>query len=88
MFLRYLAYFRGVLVAKVDGLSDSELRGSRLPSGWTPIELVKHLTYVEMRWLEWGFEGRDVDDPWGDSRDDRWYVDPDETAARRAGRVR
>jgi len=79
VFLRYLAYFRGVLVAKVDGLPDSELRSSRLPSGWTPVELVKHLTYVEMRWLEWGFEGKDVDDPWGDSRDHRWHVGQAET---------
>jgi hypothetical protein len=22
------------------------------------------LRYVELRWLEWGFEGRDVGDPW------------------------
>ena len=34
---------------------------------------------MERRWLEWGFEGRAVDDPWGDRRDGRWYVGPDET---------
>ena len=45
------------------------------PSGWSPLELVKHLTYVELRWLEWGFEGRPVDDPWGDHDGDRWQVD-------------
>ena len=33
-------------------LPSGELRRSRLPSGWTPLELLKHLTYVEMRWLE------------------------------------
>ena len=43
--------------------------------------MLKHLTYVEMRWLEWGFEGRDVPDPWGDGRDGRWYVAPEETLA-------
>ena len=69
---------------KLDGLPDGELRASRLPSGWTPIELLKHLTYVELRWLEWGFEGRDVVDPWGDSRDDRWYVAPGRDARRTA----
>ena len=79
VFLGYLDYFRSVLLHKVDGLSDSELRSSRLPSGWTPIELLKHLTYVELRWLEWGFEGRDVGDPWGDNREGRWYVAPDES---------
>jgi hypothetical protein len=34
---------------------------------------------VELRWLEWGFEGRDVPEPWADSRDGRWYVAPGET---------
>jgi uncharacterized damage-inducible protein DinB len=79
VFLTYLDYFRSQLVDKLQNLPDSELRSSRLPSGWAPIELLKHLTYVEMRWLEWGFEGRDVTDPWGDQRDDRWYVAPEET---------
>jgi hypothetical protein len=79
VFLGYLDYFRSVLLHKLDGLPDSELRSSRLPSGWTPIELLKHLTYVELRWLEWGFEGRDVGDPWGDNREGRWYVAPDES---------
>jgi len=79
VFLTYLDYFRSRLTDKLDGLPADELRTSRLPSGWTPIELLKHLTYVEMRWLEWGFEGRDVADPWGDTRDDRWYVAPEET---------
>ena len=79
VFLGYLDYFRSVLVSKLDGLPDGELRASRLPSGWTPIELLKHLTYVELRWLEWGFAGRNVVEPWGDNRDDRWYVAPGET---------
>ncbi|MGH8892144.1 MAG: DinB family protein [Actinomycetes bacterium] len=79
VFLGYLDYFRGVLVGKLGGLSESELRSSRLPSGWAPLELLKHLTYVERRWLEWGFAGRPVAQPWGDSRDGRWYVAPEES---------
>ena len=79
VFTRYLAYFRGQLAAKLRGLPAAELRSSRLPSGWTPLELVKHVTYVELRWLEWGFEGQDVADPWGDQREGRWYVAPGET---------
>jgi uncharacterized damage-inducible protein DinB len=79
VFLGYLEYFRSRLVSKLEGLPAGELRRSRLPSGWTPLELLKHLTHVEMRWLEWGFEGRDVPDPWADSRDGRWYVAPEET---------
>jgi uncharacterized damage-inducible protein DinB len=77
--LGYVAYFRSVVVAKLHGLSDGDLRGSRLPSGWAPLELLKHLTHVERRWLVWGFEGRPVADPWGDARDGRWYVAPEET---------
>ncbi len=75
--LGYLDYFRSLVVSKVQGLSDAQLRVSLLPSGWTVLELVKHLTYVEQRWLVWGFEGQPVARPWGDSQDSqdgRWYV--------------
>jgi uncharacterized damage-inducible protein DinB len=81
VFLGYLDYFRSRLVSKLDSLPGGELRSSRLPSGWAPIEMVKHLAQVERRWLEWGFEGRAVTDPWADSRDGRWYVAADETLA-------
>ncbi len=77
--LRYLDFFRDRLVSKLEGLPPGELRVSRLPSGWAPIELIKHLRYVELRWLEWGFEGRDQPDPWADERDGRWYVGDGET---------
>lgn len=79
VFARYLSYFRAQLAVRLRGLPADELRRSRLPSGWTPIDLLKHLTYVELRWLEWGFEGRDVADPWGDTREGRWHVAPEET---------
>jgi uncharacterized damage-inducible protein DinB len=81
VFLRYLDYFRSRLVSKLEGLPGGELRASRVPSGWTPIELIKHLTYVERRWLEWGFAGRDLPDVWGDSADGRWHAGPGETLA-------
>jgi uncharacterized damage-inducible protein DinB len=79
VFLRYLTYFRSRLVTKLAELPAGELRHSRLPSGWTPLQLLKHLQHVEMRWLEWGFEGRDVGDPWADGRDGRWHVAENET---------
>ena len=81
VFLRYLDFFRSRLVSKLQTLPDDELRRSRLPSGWTPLELAKHLRYDELRWLEWGFAGRDVGDPWADSEAGRWRVGPDETLA-------
>ncbi|WP_435207786.1 DUF664 domain-containing protein [Micromonospora sp. bgisy143] len=79
VFLRYLDYFRESVVAKVSALDEAEVRRSRLPSGWTPLELLTHLRHVELRWIEWGFEGRDVAEPWGDRRADRWYVAPEVT---------
>ena len=79
VFLRYLDYFRETVAAKTLTLPEDEARRSRLPSGWTPLELLKHLRYVELRWIEWGFQGRDVGDPWGDRRADRWYVESGET---------
>jgi uncharacterized damage-inducible protein DinB len=79
VFTRYLDYFRAQLAVRLRGLPAGELRRSRLASGWTPLELLKHLTFVELRWLEWGFEGRGVADPWGDQLDGRWHVGADET---------
>src|SRR5260370_19452678 len=79
VFLRYLDYFRSRLVSKLRELPTGELRNSRLPSGWTPLELLKHLRFMERRWLEWGFEGQPLADRWADRRDDRWYVSPDES---------
>ena len=71
----YLDYCRQTLLRKLDGLSEDELRRSRLPSGWTPLDLVRHLTYVERRWLCWGFAAEPVPDPWGDDGEDgRWHV--------------
>jgi uncharacterized protein DUF664 len=80
--LGYLDYFRSRVISKLGALPAGELRRSRLPSGWTPIELLRHLAYDELRWLEWRFEGRHVADPWADSRGSRggrWYVAADET---------
>ncbi len=77
--VRYLDYFRDRVGSKVEGLAEHEQRTSRLPSGWTPLQLLKHLTHVERRWLEWGFEGAAVAEPWADSRDGRWFVDDTES---------
>jgi uncharacterized damage-inducible protein DinB len=76
--IRYLDYFRDQVASRVEGLTEKEQRTSRLPSAWTPVQLVKHLTHVEQRWLEWGFEGAAIAEPWADSRDGRWFVDDTE----------
>ncbi|MGH3506892.1 MAG: DUF664 domain-containing protein [Nocardioidaceae bacterium] len=79
--LGYLDYFRSVVTDRLTGVDEAWLRESRLPSGWAPLELLKHLVYMEQRWLVWGFVGQDVADPWGDNHDGRWRVDDDETPA-------
>ncbi len=71
--LDYLDFYRGVVAAKLAGLSADELSGSVVPSGWTPSGLVHHLVNVERRWLEWGFLGEQVEEPWRDaSADGGW----------------
>ncbi len=74
--LGHLDYFRATVVATLAELEGAQLRTSAVASGWTPLELVNHLTHVERRWLVWGFAGRDVGDPWADQRDGHWAVDP------------
>jgi uncharacterized damage-inducible protein DinB len=82
LFVLYLDFFRDTVADKLTGLSDAQQRSAPLPSGWTLLEMVKHLAYMEQRWVVWGFLGEAVSEPWGD-RDpdaDRWAVHDDETA--------
>ncbi|GAA1973365.1 DUF664 domain-containing protein [Kitasatospora viridis] len=82
LLLDYLDYYRSVIGAKLAGLTEEELRGSRLPSGWSPLELLKHLVHMERRWLRWGFRGEPVQAPWGDQGPTgSWSVGSEETAA-------
>ena len=71
----YLDFYRDTCVEKCRSLPDADLR---VPSGWTPLELLQHLAMMERRWFGWGFLGEPVDDPWADSGGDaegRWQVD-------------
>jgi hypothetical protein len=81
LLLGYLDYYRSVIARKLNGLTDAELRSSRLPSGWTPLELLKHLLHMEARWLRWGFVAEHLPEPWADEDESgRWHVGPEETA--------
>lgn len=66
----YLDWVRQDIAEAVLALPEEERRTTRLPSGWTPIELLSHVLHMEQRWFVWGFLGEPVDDPWGD-----WDVD-------------
>jgi uncharacterized damage-inducible protein DinB len=78
-FARYLRYYREAVLTKCGWLPADELRLSRLPSGWTPLELLNHLAHMEQRWFVWGFLGEAVPDPWADSNgpDGSWAVADD-----------
>jgi hypothetical protein len=81
LLLGFLDYYRSVIIRMIDGLTDAELRASRLPSGWTPLELLKHLAYMERRWLRWGFRAELLPDPLGDEdQAGRWHAGPGDTA--------
>jgi hypothetical protein len=82
LLLGSLDYYRSVIIRKVDGLTDAQLRESRLPSGWTPLELLKHLSYMARRWLRCGFRAEQLPDPHGDEdQAGRWHAGPGDTAA-------
>ena len=99
----YLDWVRGEVVAGVLSLSYDDQRTPRVPSGWTPLELLSHCLHMEQRWFVWGFLGEQVDEPWGDwnvaepwTSDDsdetraeaRWHVPDDVTAEELAARLR
>jgi hypothetical protein len=82
LLLGFLDYYRSVIIRKFEGVPDAELRASRLPSGWTPLELLKHLVFMERRWLRWGFCAEELPDPRGDEdQAGRWHAGSGDTAA-------
>ena len=85
----YLDWIRRDIGDAVLRMAEVERRRTRLPSGWTPLELLSHVLHMEQRWFVWGFLGEHVEEPWGDWTVDepwdselggRWCV-PDEVSA-------
>ena len=62
----YLDWMRAEMVRGVLALSYDDQRTSRVPSGWTPLELLHHVLHMEQRWFVWGFLAEPVAEPWGD----------------------
>ncbi|CAN5221473.1 DinB family protein [soil metagenome] len=81
LLLGYLDWYREALLRKIAGLSDAQLRAPVEPLGWSPLGLVRHLGWVERRWMRWGFAAEDVVaySPGGDEAE--WAVAADEPAA-------
>lgn len=69
------------VLAQLEGLSDEQLRRPVLPSGWSCLGLVRHLTLSDERyWFGVVVAGEPLDFwPEGDNGD--WQVGPDEPAA-------
>lgn len=81
----YLDFYRDVVRRKLDGLAEADARRSVVPSGWSPLEVVVHLMWVERRWIRWGFTAEPFDQPWGDNGTagphGRWQVPEGATVA-------
>jgi uncharacterized damage-inducible protein DinB len=99
----YLDWIREDAIRAVLALTPEQQRGMRVPTGWSPLELLNHLLHMEQRWFVWGFLGEPVEQPWGDwnlpepwTSDDsdevrpeaRWQVDDAVTAEELAHRLR
>lgn len=61
LLLSWLAWLRGAVLRKLEGLSDTDAR-------WTPdrklislLGIVNHLTHVEWRWIDGAMRGADTD---------------------------
>lgn len=80
LLLRRLAGQRQHVISQLEGLGDDQLRRPVLPSGWSCLGLVRHLTLSDERyWFEVVVAGEPLDFwPEGDNGD--WRVDPTEPA--------
>jgi hypothetical protein len=63
----FLAFQRASVRAVLDGLDEDALRGSVLPSGWTPLGMVEHLGHAERHWFQEVLIGSTEPLPWSDS---------------------
>jgi Protein of unknown function (DUF664) len=78
LLLGRLASKRLHVISQLEGLTDDQLRRPVLPSGWSCLGLVRHLTLSDERyWFEVVVAGGPLDFwPEGDNGD--WRVDPNE----------
>lgn len=77
-----LASQRRHVLTQLEGLSEEQLRRPVLPSGWSCLGLVRHLTLSDERyWFEVVVAGEPLDFwPEGDNGD--WQVHPDEPVSK------
>lgn len=69
------------VLTQLEGLSDEQLRRPLLPSGWSCLGLVRHLTLSDERyWFEVVVAGEPLTF-WPEGENGDWQVRPDELAA-------
>ncbi|MCL6424315.1 DinB family protein [Brachybacterium sp. JHP9] len=79
--LGWLRAKRAHVLSQLDGLSDAQLRTPVLPSGWSPLGLVRHLTLSDERfWCEVVIAGGPLDF-WPEGEGADWTVGADESAS-------
>lgn len=68
------------MIRQLEDLSDEQLRRPVLPSGWSCLGLVRHLTLSDERyWFEVVVAGEPLDF-WPEGENGDWVVGPDESA--------
>ena len=74
-----LATSRRHVLRQVEGLDDAALRRPLLPSGWSALGLIRHLTLSDERyWFEVVVAGHPMD-WWPEGPNGDWRVSPDES---------
>src|SRR3954470_8301755 len=72
---------RAHVLAQLEGLSDEQLRRPVLPSSWSCLGLVRHLTLSDERhWFQVVIAGKPLDF-WPEGHNGDWLVPPDEPIA-------
>lgn len=66
----FLDQQRDAVLAITEGLDDVQLNTPVLPSGWTPIGLIRHLAGAEAMWFQWVVLGAQPQVIWNDGIDD------------------
>jgi DNA-binding MarR family transcriptional regulator len=72
----FLDQQRAAVLDIIDGLDEVQLRTAALPSGWSPIGMIQHLTGAETAWFEGVILGAESDRQWEDGIEDPPY-DPE-----------
>lgn len=81
MLEKWLDVMRDAVVAKIDGLSEEDIRRRLVPSLTTVGAVVKHLRWVEFGWFEQLLGARSGDNRRAHPRDWEFTVQPDDTGA-------